>query len=300
MLDAAGCLPEVVVACVGGGSNAIGMFAGFLDDADVRIVGVEARGAASLGSGTPGVLHGARSAVLADEDGQILDAHSISAGPRLPGRRSRARRAARRGAGRVPERDATTRRWPRSAGSPRPRGSSRRSSRRTPWRARPSSTRRPRARVPVRPRRQGPRPGARAPVTPRRVSEPVSAAGRPRPCLPHPIGGWGTTLHPRVDDSAEVRRRLCQFGADSEAAVTRKALVIYLMAGPRHARAGASGRRRRRRHRRDRHPVLRPARGRARDPPRRRARARAGHAHAPLPRRDPARRARSSTCRSSR
>jgi tryptophan synthase beta chain len=78
-------LPDVVVACVGGGSNAIGMFAGFLDDAEVRIVGVEARGAASLGSGRPAVLHGARSAVLADEDGQILDAHSISAGLDYPG-----------------------------------------------------------------------------------------------------------------------------------------------------------------------------------------------------------------------
>jgi tryptophan synthase beta chain len=78
-------LPDVVVACVGGGSNAIGTFAGFLDDDGVRIVGVEARGAASLGSGRAGVLHGARSAVLADDDGQILDAHSISAGLDYPG-----------------------------------------------------------------------------------------------------------------------------------------------------------------------------------------------------------------------
>jgi tryptophan synthase beta chain len=77
-------LPEVVVACVGGGSNAIGMFAGFLDD-DVRLIGVEAAGAASLGTGRPGVLHGARSSILADEDGQILDAHSISAGLDYPG-----------------------------------------------------------------------------------------------------------------------------------------------------------------------------------------------------------------------
>jgi tryptophan synthase beta chain len=85
MLETEGSLPEVVVACVGGGSNAIGMFAGFLDDPEVRIVGVEARGAASLGSGRAGVLHGARSAVLADDDGQILDAHSISAGLDYPG-----------------------------------------------------------------------------------------------------------------------------------------------------------------------------------------------------------------------
>jgi tryptophan synthase beta chain len=80
-----GRLPEVVVACVGGGSNAIGTFAGFLDDADVRLLGVEAAGAASLGTGRPGVLHGARSSLLADDDGQVLDAHSISAGLDYPG-----------------------------------------------------------------------------------------------------------------------------------------------------------------------------------------------------------------------
>jgi len=84
-LSAEGRLPEAVVACVGGGSNAIGIFAGFLDDADVQLVGVEAEEAASLVTGRPGVLHGARSSVLADEDGQILDAHSISAGLDYPG-----------------------------------------------------------------------------------------------------------------------------------------------------------------------------------------------------------------------
>ena len=78
-------LPEVVVACVGGGSNAIGMFAGFIDDEEVRLIGVEAAEAASLSTGSPAVLHGARSSVLADEDGQILDAHSISAGLDYPG-----------------------------------------------------------------------------------------------------------------------------------------------------------------------------------------------------------------------
>jgi tryptophan synthase beta chain len=83
--EAEGRLPEVVVACVGGGSNAIGMFTAFLDDADVRLIGVEAAGAASLGIGHAGVLHGARSSVLADEDGQIADAHSISAGLDYPG-----------------------------------------------------------------------------------------------------------------------------------------------------------------------------------------------------------------------
>ena len=74
-----------MVACVGGGSNAIGLFHGFLDDEAVRLVGVEAAGAASLGAGRAGVLHGARSSVLADEDGQIADAHSISAGLDYPG-----------------------------------------------------------------------------------------------------------------------------------------------------------------------------------------------------------------------
>jgi tryptophan synthase beta chain len=78
-------LPDAVIACVGGGSNAIGMFAGFLDDAEVELVGVEAAGAASLGTGRAGVLHGSRSSVLADEDGQIADAHSISAGLDYPG-----------------------------------------------------------------------------------------------------------------------------------------------------------------------------------------------------------------------
>jgi tryptophan synthase beta chain len=85
ILEAEGRLPDAAVACVGGGSNAIGLFAGFLDDDAVRLLGVEAAGAASLGAGRPGVLHGARSSLLADEDGQIADAHSISAGLDYPG-----------------------------------------------------------------------------------------------------------------------------------------------------------------------------------------------------------------------
>jgi tryptophan synthase beta chain len=76
---------EVAVACVGGGSNAIGLFAGFLDEREVRLLGVEARGAASLGAGRAAILHGSRSSVLADEDGQVLDAESISAGLDYPG-----------------------------------------------------------------------------------------------------------------------------------------------------------------------------------------------------------------------
>ncbi len=85
ILEREGRLPEAVIACVGGGSNSIGMFAGFLDDAEVKLYGVEAAGAASLGSGRVAILHGARSLVLADEDGQIADAHSISAGLDYPG-----------------------------------------------------------------------------------------------------------------------------------------------------------------------------------------------------------------------
>jgi tryptophan synthase beta chain len=84
ILTTEGRLPEVAVACVGGGSNAIGLFAGFVDD-DVRLVGVEAEGAASLVRGRTGVLHGARSSLLADEDGQILDAHSSAPGLDYPG-----------------------------------------------------------------------------------------------------------------------------------------------------------------------------------------------------------------------
>ena len=85
VLAAEGRLPDAVVACVGGGSNAIGLFSGFVDDPQVKLIGVEAAGAASLGAGRAGVLHGTRSSLLADEDGQIADAHSISAGLDYPG-----------------------------------------------------------------------------------------------------------------------------------------------------------------------------------------------------------------------
>ncbi|MCC6173664.1 MAG: tryptophan synthase subunit beta [Chloroflexi bacterium] len=93
VLEQAGRLPDAVVACVGGGSNAIGTFAGFVDDPGVRLVGVEAGGrgtgpnenAATLVGGTVGVLHGARSLVLQDQAGQILGTHSISAGLDYPG-----------------------------------------------------------------------------------------------------------------------------------------------------------------------------------------------------------------------
>jgi tryptophan synthase beta chain len=78
-------LPDAVIACVGGGSNAIGIFTDFMPDEGVRLIGVEAAGAASLVGGRAGVLHGARSSLLADADGQILDAHSVSAGLDYPG-----------------------------------------------------------------------------------------------------------------------------------------------------------------------------------------------------------------------
>jgi tryptophan synthase beta chain len=92
-LGAEGSLPRRVIACVGGGSNAIGTFAPFYDDAEVELIGVEAGGdgietgrhGASLGAGTTGVLHGSLSAIVADEDGQILEAHSVSAGLDYPG-----------------------------------------------------------------------------------------------------------------------------------------------------------------------------------------------------------------------
>ena len=93
MMEAEGRLPDVIMACIGGGSNAIGLFHPFLDDADVEIIGVEAAGrgvdtdqhAASLTGGRPGVLHGNRTYLLQDDDGQIQEAHSISAGLDYPG-----------------------------------------------------------------------------------------------------------------------------------------------------------------------------------------------------------------------
>ncbi|HET8979864.1 MAG TPA: tryptophan synthase subunit beta [Solirubrobacteraceae bacterium] len=94
ILHQAGRLPDRVVACVGGGSNSIGMFIPFVADADVRLIGVEAagegldtgrHGAPLTVAGQPGILHGAFSAIMQDEDGQILEAHSISAGLDYPG-----------------------------------------------------------------------------------------------------------------------------------------------------------------------------------------------------------------------
>ncbi|MDH3626076.1 MAG: tryptophan synthase subunit beta [Acidobacteriota bacterium] len=85
ILEATSSLPVAVVACVGGGSNAIGMFHGFLDDDSVRLFGVEAEGSASISGGSPGVLHGANSYLLQSPEGQVLETHSISAGLDYPG-----------------------------------------------------------------------------------------------------------------------------------------------------------------------------------------------------------------------
>jgi len=93
VLDLTGKLPDAVAACVGGGSNAIGIFHAFLDDPDVQLYGYEAAGdgaetprhAATITKGRPGVLHGARSYLLQDEDGQTIESHSISAGLDYPG-----------------------------------------------------------------------------------------------------------------------------------------------------------------------------------------------------------------------
>jgi tryptophan synthase beta chain len=93
LLQAEGRLPDAAIACVGGGSNAIGLFHAFLADASVRLIGVEAAGegvetqrhAATLSKGRPGVLHGSKSYLLQDEYGQVMEAHSISAGLDYPG-----------------------------------------------------------------------------------------------------------------------------------------------------------------------------------------------------------------------
>ena len=173
VLAQAGRLPQRVIACVGGGSNAIGIFTPFVEDADVELIGVEAAGEgietrpsrrpADRRPGMPGVLHGAYSALMQDEDGQILEAHSISAGLDYPGSgpehawlrdTGRARYVAvtrRAGARRVRAAAPARGDHPRARERPRDRLGARR------WqaiRARPG--------VPVGARRQGPGGGARA------------------------------------------------------------------------------------------------------------------------------------------
>jgi tryptophan synthase beta chain len=140
MLEQVGRLPDAVVACVGGGSNAIGIFHGFIDDPGVRLVGVEPAGkgietgehGVTLGEGTPGLLHGSRSYLLQDDDGQIVEATRSRRAwtTRVSGRSTRGSRTA---AGPSTSPRPTPRRWTRCACCPAPRASSRRSSRRTRW-----------------------------------------------------------------------------------------------------------------------------------------------------------------------
>ena len=143
VLDRTGRLPDAIAACVGGGSNAIGIFHAFLDDPGVRLVGFEPGGdgvetgrhGATLSQGSPGALHGAMSYLLQDEDGQTAESYSISAGLDYPGV-GPSTPCSRTSGARSTGRSRTPRRWTPSRCSRAPRGSSRRSSRPTPSRAR--------------------------------------------------------------------------------------------------------------------------------------------------------------------
>ena len=169
VLEQAGRLPERVIACVGGGSNAIGIFVPFVDDAEVQLIGVEAagdgietgrHGAPLTLGGRGGVLHGAYSAIMQDEDGQILEAHSISAGLDYPG--TGPQHAHLRDTGRatyeaITDRQALDAFQTRGAARGHHPGArvlarGRLGARRRPLRARPD--------LPLGPRRQGPRRGA--------------------------------------------------------------------------------------------------------------------------------------------
>ena len=147
-----GRLPNSLIACIGGGSNAMGLFHPFLDDKDIEIYGVEAAGhglntsmhAASVAGGKPGVLHGNRTYLLMNEDGQINEAHSISAGLDYPGIGPEHAWLQRHGPRDVPVRHGCKRRSRRSSSAASSKGSSRRSSRRMRSRAWPTSRRRSR------------------------------------------------------------------------------------------------------------------------------------------------------------
>ena len=151
LLDRYGRLPDAVAACVGGGSNALGIFAEFIDDPEVGLYGFEAGGdgvetgrhAATITAGSVGVLHGMRTYVLQDEDGQTqrVPLHLGRAG--LSRRRARSTPGWPRSAGRTTRRSPTPRRWRPSGCWPAPRASCRRSSPRTPWPARSAPSRLP-------------------------------------------------------------------------------------------------------------------------------------------------------------
>ena len=213
MLDEEGRLPGTVVACIGGGSNAIGIFRPFLDDAEVALVGVEAGGegiesgrhGASLGHGRPGVLHGTYSYLLQDADGQVTEPHSISAGLDYPGRRPGAQPPARHRPGALRERDR------RRGADGLPGLLARRGHHpgaRERARARPAGARGPRAErrragagVPVRARGQG-RGRRREPLWASmteggaRIRAAFANAGRPL-FMPYIMGGYPTSRRAR-------------------------------------------------------------------------------------------------------
>ncbi len=222
VLEKAGRLPERVIACVGGGSNAIGMFAAFIDDADVRLIGVEAAGegietgrhGAPLTVGGPaGVLHGSYSAIMQDEDGQILEAHSISAGLDYPG--SGPQHAWLRDSGRA---HLQRRDRPSDARRIRPAGKARGDHPGARERARGrvddgQSGQSARRDLPVGSRRQGPRRGALEAVTGiERIAEAFESAraeGRRAALMPYMMAGF-----PDLERSREIARAYVDGGAD--------------------------------------------------------------------------------------
>ena len=229
VLAATGRLPQRVIACVGGGSNAIGMFIPFVDDADVELIGVEAagdgldsgrHGAPLTVGGRGGVLHGAYSAIMQDEDGQILEAHSISAGLDYPG--SGPEHAWLRDQGRARYLGDHRRAGPAGVCSPCPPGGDH-----------PRAGERPRARLgagepalgarpglPLRPRRQGPGRGAgRARARRMTVADGVEriaeafararADGRRAALMPYLMGGF-----PTLATSRSIALAYVEAGAD--------------------------------------------------------------------------------------
>ena len=238
--------PDVVTACVGGGSNAIGLFSGFAELPDVELVGVEPAGGAAVGHGVPGIVHGSKSYLLQDEHGQVRGGRVDLGRPRLPGHRARSTPTSPRSAGPATRRSPTprcstpSRSLARTEGIiPRPRVRPRAG---LGAAGQGRAGRQGRDPQPVGPGRQGRGPGRRHPRAGRRwlTSAPLEAhlrdAARRRPQAARPL------RHRRA------RRRLDR------------------------GRAGL--RRRRRRRHRGRHPVLRPGDGRPHDPGGLRGRAR--------------------------
>ena len=218
-----GHLPDEVVACVGGGSNAMGIFHAFRDLASVRLTGVEAAGegldgrhGAPLAKGSPGVLHGSYSYLLQDAWGQVAEAHSDVGRPGLPRVSGPSTRGSRTRAGRRTRRRRTTRPSPPSARSPSSRASSRRSRAPTPW---PTCCAGRRA--PSRPPRRPPRPaGSRSPARPTgssrtgraspaaTSSSSTSRGGATKTCT-RPARSWGCCRE-RAQAAAQAGRAGCR------------------------------------------------------------------------------------------